>query len=91
MQEADRLLAGEGGHGRLLHLRKMLDAKRRELVGHVTSIYPLSTTASQGSSSNHKPNDAVISHPQPSGAFSLLDLSVAHRIEVLYSLPCFFL
>ncbi|CAM6111054.1 unnamed protein product [Calypogeia fissa] len=71
IKEADRLLAGEGGHGRLLQLRKLLDGRRRELVGHVTSIYPLGTIASHGTSPNHKSNDPMISHPQQSGGDSL--------------------
>ncbi|KAL3691860.1 hypothetical protein R1sor_005511 [Riccia sorocarpa] len=66
LQEADRLLSGEGGHGRLNHLRKQLDARRRHMVGQVAALYPLATCTHSGSF-NQKQSLKAVGNSQPSG------------------------
>ncbi|KAJ7569805.1 hypothetical protein O6H91_01G095200 [Diphasiastrum complanatum] len=41
IQEADRLLAGDGGYLRLMQLRKLLFNRRRLMVAQVAGLYPL--------------------------------------------------
>ncbi|KAL2622215.1 hypothetical protein R1flu_002420 [Riccia fluitans] len=59
LQEADRLLSGEGGHCRLNHLRKQLDARRRQMAGQVASLYPLATCTHSGSSNSKQTQQAI--------------------------------
>lgn len=47
LQEANRLLAGEGGHGPLRHLQKMLSTRQQLMVTQVASLYPLGHCPSQ--------------------------------------------
>ncbi|KAG6550532.1 hypothetical protein Mapa_007901 [Marchantia paleacea] len=65
--QADRLLSGDGGHGRLTQFRKQLDARRRQMVGQVASLYPLATCTHHGPPSNNKQNHQAIANSQPSG------------------------
>lgn len=41
LQDACKLLEGEGGQGRLLHLQNMLRARRRLMVCQIAAIYPI--------------------------------------------------
>eukprot|EP01018_Ginkgo_biloba_P009735 Gb_35374 [translate_table: standard] len=47
LQEANRLLAGEGGYGHFRHLQKMLSARQQLMVAQVASLYPLARFSSQ--------------------------------------------
>jgi hypothetical protein len=46
LKDAGRMLAGVGGHGRLLKLHKALDARRRIMVAQVAALYPVTICSS---------------------------------------------
>ncbi|BBN13832.1 UV radiation resistance-associated gene protein [Marchantia polymorpha subsp. ruderalis] len=86
LQEADRLLNGDGGHGRLTMLRKQLDARRRQMVGQVASLYPLATCTHHGPPSYNKQNHQAIANSQPSGPSN--PPSAASEVKENLDYPC---
>eukprot|EP00249_Psilotum_nudum_P006273 c19602_g1_i2 orf=443-1567(-) len=56
--EADRLLAGEGGYGCLMQLRKMLSARQQIMVMQVAALYPLAPCRPTHSFSVHNNDPA---------------------------------
>jgi len=43
VQESDRLLSGERGHGRLRNLQKVLRARQQYMISQVSFLYPVKT------------------------------------------------
>ncbi|CAA7406128.1 unnamed protein product [Spirodela intermedia] len=49
MQEANRLLAGQRGHGHLRNLQRMVHARQQYMVAQVSAIYPVMESMKQSS------------------------------------------
>lgn len=54
LQDASRLLRGEGGCGQLLHLRNKLGARRRLMIAQIMALYPITPCSTTNCSSQRK-------------------------------------
>lgn len=59
LEDAEKLLSGEGGYGRLLHLKNLLDGRRRTMISQVGALYPLAACTAPSSVDSGKSTSAA--------------------------------
>ncbi|KAJ7569808.1 hypothetical protein O6H91_01G095200 [Diphasiastrum complanatum] len=79
IQEADRLLAGDGGYLRLMQLRKLLFNRRRLMVAQVAGLYPLAGCNCAGIAATKHACSSRLPLSHPPGKFILDDGSTSKR------------
>ncbi|MQM00227.1 hypothetical protein Taro_032965 [Colocasia esculenta] len=84
LQEANKLLSGERGHGHLRNLQKMVHARQQDMVAQVSALYPVKASGEQSSGVKCDVNGTETGYAHPSNmskpsqmsSFSILDLQL---------------